>query len=161
MNKYDFIVELQRHLTGNVSPQKMQELIIYYQEYIEMQIQKGKSEQEILDSLGNPRLLAKSIVMAEGESIDRQDDHQKYGYTNKMNEDAMPKAKFIINGKEVPRWKIWAIIIAIIIVLLIVLFLVGQLLGLAFMVLFKYIIPILIPVIVFYLVYTLFFGNKR
>ena len=126
-----------------------------------MQIRNGKSEQEVLDSLGDPRLLAKSIVMAEGENTYREDEYQNYEYTNQMDEDDITKAQFIFNGKVVPRWKIWAIVITIIFVLLIVLFLVGKLLGLAFMVLFKYIIPLLIPIIVFYLVYTLFFGNKR
>lgn len=160
MNKYDFITELQRHLTGKVSVQKVQELTRYYQDYIDTEIRKGKTEEEVLSSLGEPRLLAKSIVMAEGADDYSQGDYREYGYANEMDEDDIPKAQFVFNGKVVPRWKIWAVIIAVIIVLLIILSIVGRLLGFAFMLIFKYVLPILIPVIIIYLIYVLFFDRR-
>ena len=66
MNKYDFINNLQRHLTGKVSPEQLQDLTRYYNQYIDGEIRKGKTEEEVLASLGDPRLLAKSIISAEG-----------------------------------------------------------------------------------------------
>ena len=160
MNKYDFITELQKHLTGKVSPQKVQELTRYYQDYIDTEIRKGKTEEEVLTSLGEPRLLAKSIVTAEGMDDYSEDDYREHGYANEMNEDDIPKAQFVFNGKVVPRWKIWAVVIAVILVLLIILSIVGQLLGLAFMLIFKFVLPILIPIIIVYLIYVLFFDRR-
>ena len=68
MNKYEFITNLQRHLTGKVSAEKLQELTAYYNDYIDAQIRKGRTEEEVLLELGDPRLLAKSIVETEGGS---------------------------------------------------------------------------------------------
>ena len=63
MNKYEFITGLQRHLTGKVSVEKLQELTAYYNDYIDSQIRKGRTEEEVLKELGDPRLLAKTISL--------------------------------------------------------------------------------------------------
>lgn len=160
MNKYDFITELQKHLTGKVSPQKVQELTRYYQDYIDTEIRKGKTEEEVLSSLGEPRLLAKSIVTAEGMDDYREEDYRGHGYANEVDEDDIPRAQFVFNGKVIPRWKIWAVVIAVVFVLLVILSIVGRLLGFAFMLIFKYVLPILIPVIIVYLIYILFFDRR-
>ncbi len=64
MNKDEFLRELQESLTGEISDQEIQENLSYYNSYITEEIQKGKSEQEVLTSLGSPRLIARSIIDA-------------------------------------------------------------------------------------------------
>ena len=54
-----------------MSPQELQDTVSYYRDYIEMEIRKGKTEQEVLEELGNPRLLAKTIIMAKEHKADR------------------------------------------------------------------------------------------
>lgn len=65
MNKTEYVQILEKALVGNVSPQELQDTVAYYRDYIEMEIRKGRSEQEVLEQLGNPRLLVKSIIAAK------------------------------------------------------------------------------------------------
>ena len=64
MNRMEFIERLQRALAGGLNSRQVRENVRYYQEYIDTEIRKGRSESEVLTSLGDPRLLAKSIIEA-------------------------------------------------------------------------------------------------
>ena len=64
MDRTEFIERLQRALAGGVNSSRVAENVQYYREYIDMEIRKGRSEEEVLGSLGDPRLLAKSIIEA-------------------------------------------------------------------------------------------------
>ena len=65
MTREEFITQLRLTLQGKVSSEKVQENISYYNEYINGEIQKGKSEAEVLHLLGDPALLAKTIIAAD------------------------------------------------------------------------------------------------
>ena len=71
MTKKQFLEELKTSLEGMVSPMVVQQNMNYYENYISEQIRNGKSEQDVLNELGNPRLIAKSIIDAAGQD----DDH--------------------------------------------------------------------------------------
>lgn len=64
MNKREFIEKLQRTLAGGLDSALVAENVRYYQEYIESEMQKGNTEEAVLSRLGDPRLLAKSIIEA-------------------------------------------------------------------------------------------------
>ncbi|MDE6950872.1 MAG: DUF1700 domain-containing protein [Lachnospiraceae bacterium] len=64
MNRYEFISVLRTALTGKVPATTVEDNVRYYEEYIEIQLRQGKSEEEILAALGDPRLLAKTIIEA-------------------------------------------------------------------------------------------------
>lgn len=65
MTKQVFLIELQRALSGKVAPGAIQNHVKYYDDYISMEVRKGKTEEEVLENLGDARLLAKTIVSAE------------------------------------------------------------------------------------------------
>lgn len=67
MTKKQFMEELRSSLEGIVSPYVVQENLNYYEKYINEQIQHGRTEQEVLNELGNPRLIARTIIDAESE----------------------------------------------------------------------------------------------
>lgn len=67
VTKQEFLTELQRTLNGRMGSREAAPHISYYQEYIEMEMRKGRKEEEVTGSLGNPRLLGKSI----GDAFDR------------------------------------------------------------------------------------------
>ena len=52
--------KLQRALAGGLNSSQVTENVRYYQEYIDTEIRKGRSESEILTALGDPRLLLQS-----------------------------------------------------------------------------------------------------
>ncbi|MCR4908011.1 MAG: DUF1700 domain-containing protein [Lachnospiraceae bacterium] len=62
MTRYEFLNELKTTLSGNVSDSVLNENLEYYDEYIASEIRSGKSEEEILKSLGEPRLIARTII---------------------------------------------------------------------------------------------------
>ena len=63
-----FIKNLSAALEGNVSNSEIASQIAYYNDYVDSEIRKGKSEDEVIDSLGDPRLIAKTIIDISGES---------------------------------------------------------------------------------------------
>ena len=67
MTKRQFMEELRSSLEGMVSQAVIQENMNYYEDYINEQIRNGKNEQDVLNELGSPRLIARSIIDAKGE----------------------------------------------------------------------------------------------
>lgn len=68
MTRTAFIKELRKALSATLNSKDVLEHIDYYEEFFDMEIKKGKEESEIIEQLGNPRLLAKSILEASGGS---------------------------------------------------------------------------------------------
>ena len=66
MNKQQFIEALRIALNGNVSPTLVEENISFYEDYINTEIRCGKSEDEVLRALGDPRLIARTIISTNG-----------------------------------------------------------------------------------------------
>ena len=83
MTKKQFMEELRSSLEGRVSPMVMQQNVNYYENYINEQIRNGKNEQDILDELGNPRLIARSII----DATDEEDDHVQTEYYEEEHEE--------------------------------------------------------------------------
>lgn len=66
MNKQDFIDRLRMALNGRVSPGLVMDNVNYYEDYINTEIRKGRTEEEVLESLGDPRLIARTIIQTNG-----------------------------------------------------------------------------------------------
>lgn len=64
MSRYEFISALRAALSGKVPSTTVEDNVQYYEEYIEVQLRQGKSEEEVLAALGDPRLLARTIIEA-------------------------------------------------------------------------------------------------
>ena len=62
MNRMEFVQVLRRSLSGKMSYQEVNEHIEYYENYFDTELAHGKSEREILEKLGDPRLIAKTIL---------------------------------------------------------------------------------------------------
>lgn len=135
MNKYDFINSLQKYLTGKVSTDKLQELTRYYNQYIDTEMRKGKTEEEVLESLGDPRLLAKSIISAEGNHMyDEESDARCDTY-----EEDVPERKQRYDGFS-KKLKTILIVIAVILVICLVLSTVFHII--------RFFLPVLIPLLI-------------
>lgn len=163
MNKYEFENALQRSLTGKVSSTKLKEIVTYYNDYIDTEIRKGKPESEVVASLGNPKLLAKSIIQTEGTGDERFDDYDESDDDNeyrqydeneagktyrKKNKKSLKDTIFYYNGKPVERWKMYLLATAALAVLAVLLILIFAVVG----VIVAYLFPVLVVVGVVYLV---------
>ena len=64
MTRTEFMDSLQRALAGRLTSSTVNENMRFYEEYFDTQIRSGQSEEEVINGLGDPRLLAKTIIQA-------------------------------------------------------------------------------------------------
>lgn len=148
MDRTEFMEKLQRSLAGGVNSSRVAENVQYYREYIDVEIRKGRSEKEVLEGLGDPRLLAKSIIEAnkragisEGtnRTYDEETVDERYGAQEKSEGDGTV---------HMPGWLV--ALIAVVIFLLII--------GVVFSVV-SFLAPIIIPVLLVILMVNYFKGK--
>lgn len=85
MNKEEFLRHLRQALAGDVPQGVIEENIRYYDSYITGEVRNGQSEESVIASIGDPRLIAKTIVdttegAGEGAYADASDDRSRGGY---------------------------------------------------------------------------------
>lgn len=161
MSKYEFLNILQVTLDGEVSQDVIDENLLYYNNYIDDEIRKGKKEIDILQLLGEPRLIAKTII--ETSSVTKST--RTYTYSNETEADTQDKTNqrgFHASYDEHEGWDLrygkfkinsWYGKMILIILLIVVLCVVGQI-AVA-------ILPIIFPVVVIFLLVSYFTGNRR
>ena len=66
MTKTEFLEGLSKSLSSTGSLGLVRENLKFYDEYIDSEIEKGRSEEEVLGELGDPRLIANSIKESVG-----------------------------------------------------------------------------------------------
>lgn len=67
MNKKEFLDILYGQLIDQMPSDRASAHVRYYQTYIEEEAQKGRREDEIFQTLGDPRLIAKTLIDTESE----------------------------------------------------------------------------------------------
>ena len=67
MNKNDFLTVLRGRITGRIPTSEVEAQIDYYSAYIDGRIGSGLTEEEAVAELGDPQLIAKTVI----ESTDR------------------------------------------------------------------------------------------
>ncbi len=100
MTKQEFLDQLTECLQGEVTDSELQESFIYYRDYFSEQEGLGKTDQEIIQELGSPRLIAHSIIDARG--IDEMEERRalrggRYDYESDSN------AEFTVNDENDPE----------------------------------------------------------
>ena len=66
MTREDFLRELRIALQGRIPQGEVNSQLSYYETYIIEESRKGRSESEVMESLGDPRLIAKTIIDTYG-----------------------------------------------------------------------------------------------
>lgn len=66
MTKQEFLEGLSSALSVSGSEQLINDNRVFYDEYISSEIARGRTEAEVIGELGEPRLIANSILQAEG-----------------------------------------------------------------------------------------------
>ena len=133
MNRFEFTEVLRKSLSGRVDYRVVNENVAYYENYIDTEMRKGRSEEEVLGELGDPRLLAKTISGVAGDGSG----------TYAEDEDGARTKGGLFGGRvfRLPNWLFWLVVV---LVFFIILNIVGFVLTT--------VLPILIPVAVVYLI---------
>ena len=78
MSKTEFLQGLKSELEGRVPYSVIQENLRYYDSYIMEEAAKGQTEDEVIESLGGPRIIARTIVDAALDTEDRPDGFDSF-----------------------------------------------------------------------------------
>ena len=132
MTKAEFLDRLKVALNGKISASLLGENMTYYSEYIDSQIYLGKSEQEVTAMLGDPRLIARTIVQTNGINVETEnyeDSHSNGEYYSEPDHE--------VRVRTVPSW-VWAVVMILIVVCII---------GFVFS-LISFLLPLVFPVLI-------------
>ncbi|HHV13510.1 MAG TPA: DUF1700 domain-containing protein [Clostridiales bacterium] len=157
MDKREFLEGLSQALDGEVNPEVIEENIRYYDQYIA----SGSSEEErILKELGNPRLIAKTIIEAEKATKEKyhfNGSSQGYhGHPPEREETYREQENDNLGQTNIYTNLTWwqkILLVLILIVFLIVLFFIGR-------IVIGFIIAFAVPIILVLLVFALFRKRK-
>ena len=152
MNKTEFIEKLQRALAGGLDSGQVASNVRYYQDYIDSEIRKGKRESEVMEQLGDPRLLAKSIIEANKRAGANYGSNRGYDEELEADEQETDHNRNVSGGRTVmlPGWLV-LLIITVVIVLII---------G-AVTALLTYFLPVILVGLAVLLVVKVFQSNMR
>lgn len=138
MTRDEFLQELRIALQGQIAQSQVNEHLRYYENYIIEESRKGRTQEEVLASLGSPRLIAKTIVETYGGGV----------YRN-VEEEEVVQRRFAF---RLPKGRLASFVWPALFFLLC--FGIGA-------ILLPVLIFLLLAATAFYLIYLIFFGNKK
>ena len=161
MDRNEFVSILRSTLTGEVPASVVEENVRYYDSYISQEIAGGKSEQEVLEALGEPRLIARTIIDTQGQqsgyskaytsAYDTEDADREKGFHAELNEEGGVDIKY-----KSFNFNTWygrlLVTIVVVLVLVLVITVVGGILS--------WILPVLVPVLLILWLLRFFSGRR-
>lgn len=88
MTKQEFLQGLEERLTAEGAFQLVRENLDFYGNYIDGEVAKGRTEEEVLEELGDPSMIGRTILEAAGYDIDGVPDTNPGGDANAREQDA-------------------------------------------------------------------------
>lgn len=118
MNRTEFLDTLRSQLSGQMHEGKVAAHVRYYEDYIQSQVRSGRDEQQVLDELGDPRLIARTLLDTDVDN--GQLDYEEY---STYSDDAQNTQSSSRNHVHVWRFDTWYSKLLGVVLLLIVVFL--------------------------------------
>ncbi len=158
MRKEEFLQTLRRALTGTVPPAVVEENMRYYQEYIDGEVRGGRSEEEVIAEIGDPRLIAKNIedtTVGAGDGGYTDAGYTDQGYDNPYGQPDDPyREKRPFHLFDLSQWYGRAMVfLVIILVFCVVIQIVGGI--------FRLLAPLIGPLFIIWLIVTIVNGIRR
>lgn len=119
MNRTEFLDTLRSQLSGQMHEGKVAAHVRYYEDYIQSQVRSGRDEQQVLAELGDPRLIARTLLDTDVDN--GQLDYEEYSTYSDDSQSAQGNA----GGEHVHVWRFdtWYSKLLGVVLLLIVVFL--------------------------------------
>lgn len=138
MDRYEFIEKLRAALTGKTTQSVINENIRYYEEYLDAEIRKGKNEETVIEELGDPRLLAKTIIEAGKRAGQNAYSFQTADDVVDFSQETGNNKSFHINGKTY-RIPVWAAALLLVLIVVVIVTVIGAVLS--------FVLPIILPLL--------------
>ncbi len=143
MRSSDFLLQLKKALTNELSAAQVQDNVEYYKNYIKEEVKSGKSEQEVLEMLGDPWAIAKTILMEEKMS----GTQESVNSDEVWNSQEQTRKKVHVFGVDT-WWKKVAVILGVVAVIVVIISLILGILSI--------VLPIAIPVMLIVTIFNIF-----
>lgn len=158
MTQSEFLRELREALVNDdVEARAVQENIDYYNGYITDEVNKGRSEEEVLEELGDPWIVAKGIVDVPGNvsytgtsGAASQYESNETGY-GQEREQSSYHGRVHVAGLDTWWKKLLAVLVVVMIVFVVIALVAGFISLLA---------PIIIPLVIIMIIVRLVGGRK-
>ncbi len=155
MTRQEFLSQLRDALKDDLSAGAVEEQVNYYNSYISEEVRNGKSEEEVLEMLGDPWILARTIT----DAADGTDQQTAYGYDYDAGSQARSSGgqqNYGNGGMHEVRFDTWwKKLLLILVIVMVVLLVVAVVTGLI-----RILAPILVPVLVIMIVVRLIGGRR-
>ncbi|MCI8691631.1 MAG: DUF1700 domain-containing protein [Lachnospiraceae bacterium] len=133
MTRQEFMEKLRLALNGRVSSEILKENMQFYEDYINVEIRKGRTEEEVMEGLGDPRLIARTIAETSGSTK------------------SAPQEERGGEGRSLPlvfRLPLWVWLLAVLLILAVILSVVFSVISM--------VLPVLIPILLVLLLVKVF-----
>jgi len=140
MNTQLFLEELEAYLKTELDSASVRYHLDYYRNYIEMEVEEGKNEFEVIETLGNPRVIGKNIVLTHHMNNDIKTEYNQ-AYKESGERD-MPQ-----NNKLPERIKKYAIIAGVVLIIILIVALVLK------------VVVLVLPILLIFAVLSYLFGK--
>ncbi len=151
MRKDEFLQTLRRALTGDVPPSVIEENLRYYDSYITDEVRKGRREEEVIEEIGDPRLIARTIEeTTEGAE---EGEYAQDAFDGSGNESQNPHGGRDPYGGQFKIFRLdkWYVKLLAAIIVFFILYLVVTIVG----GIFALLSPILMPFLCIWVIVTL------
>ena len=166
MSRQEFLDGLRTALNGEVAPSVIRDNLSYYEGYISYEMKKGRREEDVLDGLGDPRLIARTIIDTSGggQSSYQQAGPQSGYYQEESgeasgNSDRGFRAEFNGNGWNMrydrPKRPWFEKALIAVVIVLAVFLVISMITGLI-----SFLFPILVPLLIIYIIYRVIRGSS-
>lgn len=147
MNRNEFLKILDEELNGQINLAEINQNLQYYDSYIREQIEMGKTEEEVMEQLGDPRLIARTIL----DTSEAAEESVYEDFTGYQQEEEPSKPIFYFNGKKIDLSK-WYMKLLTAVIAVLTLAIVISIVVLIIKVAIWIAVPVLIMIAVIYLI---------
>ena len=150
MTKREFLDKMREALSNDLAEPAVRENIEYYDVYMTDEIERGRSEEELVEEMGDPWMIARTIIdISEPEDMKLNYVYEEEGQSYNGRQDSYAgQTGFFVRG----GWKLVVALLGLIGVLLALVAVVGGIISL--------VAPILVPVLIIMFVIRLF-GRRK
>ena len=150
MTKREFLDKMREALSNDLAEPAVRENIEYYDVYMTDEIERGRSEEELVEEMWDPWMIARTIIdISEPEDMKLNYVYEEEGQSYNGRQDSYAgQTGFFVRG----GWKLVVALLGFIGVLLALVAVVGGIISL--------VAPILVPVLIIMFVIRLF-GRRK
>lgn len=138
MTRYEFLTKLREALLAELDEREVEAQVEYYNSYIMDEVNRGRLEQDVLDELGDPWVIARSVIEL-GETFPGGNVYDSYDSAGDRARQTNQQEMHRYSVHNFSGWKAILVILGIIGVFVLLMAVVGGILSL--------LAPILVPVL--------------